>query len=134
MISPYILLTIGFLFILSELMFGSFYLFFCGLGFIIVAISSFFIEFTWYFQLVFSVVISVALIFILKKPFKKTINLNSDVKDDFLNESGEGVVKEGMIYYKGTLWHFEDGLSVKYKDGDVVKISQTKANKAIIEI
>ncbi|MDL0087884.1 NfeD family protein [Campylobacter gastrosuis] len=124
-------LIAGICLILAELMFGSFYLLFCGLGFLATGILSFFIDFSWYFGLILSAIFSIILIFALKKPFKKS--QKNEIKDDFLNERGFGVIKNDMVYFKGTFWHFDEGLKSKLKDGDRVEILSTKDNFAVIK-
>lgn len=51
-------------------------------------------------------------------------------KDDFLDESGQGVVKEGMVYFKGTLWRADtSGLN----EVQSVKVKGIQNGKIIIE-
>ena len=51
-------------------------------------------------------------------------------KDDFLDESGQGVVKDGMIYFKGTMWRADtSGLN----EGQSVKVKGIQNGKIIIE-
>lgn len=126
-----IFLIVGICLMLAELMFGSFYLLFCGLGFLATGILSFFIDFNWYFGLTLSAFFSLVLIFILKKPFKKS--QKNKINDDFLNECGFGVIKNDMVYFKGTFWHFDEGLKSKLNDGDRVEILSTKDNFAVIK-
>lgn len=130
MIPAYALLAFGFLLILAELMSGSLYLLFCGLGFLVAGGASFFTDMSWYIQLILAAFITLILTFTLKNPLKKTINKN-EIKDDFLNESGVGEVKENMVYYKGTLWHFDNSLNLK--NGDKVEILKTQGNKVILK-
>lgn len=130
MISPFLVLALGVFLIVAELLIGSFFIMFFGLGFLIVGVFGFFIEIFWYHQILFAAIISVVLLFTLKKPIKNRFyNSKNEVKDDFLNESGMGEVKEGKIYFKGTLWSYDGEL----KDGEKVQVIGTKGNKVILK-
>ncbi|WP_236861376.1 NfeD family protein [Campylobacter sp. RM16192] len=116
--------------IVAELLIGSFFIMFFGLGFLIVGIFGFFIEMLWYHQILLVAIISIILLFTLKKPIEeKFYNSKNEVKDDFLNESGIGEVKEGKVYFKGTLWNYDGEL----KEGDKVQVIGTKVNKVILK-
>ncbi|QKG29009.1 NfeD family protein [Campylobacter sp. RM16187] len=130
MISPFLVLALGVFLIVAELLIGSFFIMFFGLGFLIVGVFGFFIDMLWYHQILLAAIISVILLFTLKKPIKdKFYNSKNEVKDDFLNESGMGEVKEGKIYFKGTLWSYDGEL----KDGEKVQVIGTKGNKVILK-
>ena len=65
-----------------------------------------------------------------EKPLKAKFNQHeSEVKDDFLNESGEGEIREGMVYFKGTLWRYDGDLA----EGSKVRVRGTKGNKVVLE-
>lgn len=130
MMHPFLVLALGALLIVAELLIGSFFIMFVGVGFLIVGILGFFIDLLWYHQILLVAIVSVVLLFTLKKPIKeKFYNSKNEIKDDFLNESGEGEVKEGKIYFKGTLWSYDGDL----KEGSKVRIVGTKGNKVILE-
>ncbi|WP_169974064.1 MULTISPECIES: NfeD family protein [unclassified Campylobacter] len=130
MISPFLVLALGVFLIVAELLIGSFFIMFFGLGFLIVGFFGFFIDMLWYHQILLAAIISVILLFTLKKPIKeKFYSSKNEVKDDFLNESGIGEVKEGKIYFKGTLWNYDGEL----KEGEKVQIIGTKGNKVILK-
>ncbi|QCD52919.1 putative slipin-associated protein (NfeD domain) [Campylobacter sp. RM16192] len=130
MISPFFVLALGVFLIVAELLIGSFFIMFFGLGFLIVGIFGFFIEMLWYHQILLVAIISIILLFTLKKPIEeKFYNSKNEVKDDFLNESGIGEVKEGKVYFKGTLWNYDGEL----KEGDKVQVIGTKVNKVILK-
>lgn len=130
MIPPYLVLAFGMLLVVAELLVGSFFLLFFGLGFLAVGILGFFIDFSWHVQILLASLVSVALLVLLKKPMKEKFYSSKDeVKDDFLNESGEGEIKEGMVYFKGTLWSYDGDL----KDGQKVQVIGTKGNKVILK-
>ena len=66
----------------------------------------------------------------LRKPLKAKFNQHeSEVKDDFLNESGDGEIREGMVYYKGTLWRYDGNLA----EGTKVRVQGTKGNKVVLQ-
>lgn len=130
MISPFLVLAFGVLLIAAELLIGSFFIMFFGMGFLIVGIFGFFIDMLWYHQILIAAIISVILLFTLKKHIKeKFYNSKDEIKDDFLNESGEGEVREGMVYFKGTLWRYDGEL----KEGQKVQIIGTRGNKVILK-
>ena len=76
-------------------------------------------------------VFSLLSLLVLRKPIKSWFN-RSQVYEDTLCEGGEGEIREGMVYFKGTLWAYENSQRV-FKEGDKVKVIKIHNNKAIIE-
>ncbi len=132
-ITPEILLGIGIALITLEIFMFSFYLMWLGFGFLFIGIISYFYHFnSGLIQIALSSVLGVALLIIFKDKFKKYIFKNTPKsKDEFLDEAGEGVVKEGKVFYKGTFWEVEDD-SLLPQEGEKVKIKKVVANKVII--
>ena len=121
MIPAYLMLAAGVGLIMLEFMLGSFFVLFFGLGFLAVGVLGFFVDIA---------IVSLVLLFALRKPLKAKFNQHeSEVKDDFLNESGEGEIREGMVYFKGTLWRYDGNLA----DGSKVRVRATKGNKVVLE-
>lgn len=126
MISAYLLLAVAFVLAIIELLIGSFYVIFFALAFLFVGILSLFLSLNLAWQVILIVLISLISFVVFKKFFKKN-RKEENLKDNFLDESGEGVVQNGMIYYKGTLWQSSEieGL----KDGDKVRVTGVRANQ-----
>ncbi len=132
-VNPEILLGIGVALIALEIFMFSFYLMWLGLGFLIVGVISYFYPFeSGFVQLALSSVLGVVMLFLFKEKFQKYIFKNTPKsKDEFLEEAGVGVVKEGKVFYKGTFWEV-DGDSSLPNEGKKVNIKKVVANKVII--
>lgn len=125
MIAPLIMISVGVVFMILELLFMNFVLIFFGLGFLIVGAVNFGVKFGWEWQILLSFLLSLVLLFTLKKPLKRLFSKNSkSFNNEFLDESGVGEVKDGMVYYKGTFWKSDE--IKELKDGDKVEISGIK--------
>lgn len=139
--SFWFLIAFGLLFMFLELLLGSFFLIFVGASFLIVGFFDLIVEFenlfstkqyVFLFEGVMIGVIALFLIFFLRKPLQKWVFKKSEIyKEDFLNESGVGIVKEGMIEFKGTLWCYEGDQTLV--DGEKVRIKGIKNNKIVLE-
>ncbi len=132
-ITPEILLGIGVALIALEIFMFSFYLMWLGLGFILIGSVSYFYHFNGgLIQIALSSILGVALLILFKDKFKQYIFKDTPKsKDEFLDEAGEGVIKEGKVFYKGTFWEVE-GDSPLPSDGTKIKIKKVVANKVII--
>lgn len=130
-ISPYIMIGVGALLMAAELAFFSFYLLFFGLGFVIVGVVNFWLPSAWYHQIWHMLFVSLALLFFFRSWLLRKFGRSQGFKEDFLDEEGLGVVREGMIYYKGTLWHY-DGDEIE--EGRKVKVLKTRGNHVILDI
>lgn len=126
MLNAYLLLAIAFILAITELLLGSFYIIFFALAFLVVGLLSLFIPFNLVWQVLLIVFISVASLFVFKRKFKRG-KKTEDLNDNFLDECGEGVIQNGLIYYKGALWQSNqiEGL----KDGDKVFVKGVKDNQ-----
>lgn len=133
MISAYILFAFGAILMLLELLFGSFYLLFFGFGFVLIGFIGFFVTISWYLQILLSCVVSLVLIFALKKPLKKSLKSTHKFNENFLNDSGVGEIREGMVYFKGTLWRLDKTYNDKFKDGDMVEIVGVRDGRIILK-
>lgn len=124
----YILIATGFVLGIIELLLGSFYVIFFAIGFFIVGVLGLLVEISLEIKLVLCVVLSLGLLLLFKKFFKKNQEI---VKDNFLDESGFGIIKNGMVYYKGALWQANEISHLK--EGDKIKIKGVENNKLILE-
>ena len=130
MIPAYLMLAAGIGLDMLEFMLGSILVLLFWLGFIAFGVMGFFIDIAWEYQILLIATTSLVLLFALRKPLKAKFNQHeSEVKDDFLNESGEGEIREGMVYFKGTLWRYDGDLA----EGSKVRVLGTKGNKVVLE-
>ena len=121
--------SLALVFFIIELAFLDFSCFLIALALGISAICSLFIELSITIWAVISALLAVIFFFTIRAPLKRFF-MSRKSKDDFLDESGQGVVKEGMIYFKGTLWRADTrGLS----EGQSVKVKGIQNGKIIIE-
>ncbi|MBR8464378.1 NfeD family protein [Campylobacter sp. faydin G-24] len=128
MIDAYFMLAIGVVLMVMELALFSFYLLFFGLGFFIVGVLNFIIPFSWQFQILVSLAISLVLLVLFKNRLRIKFDKKT-IKEDFLDVEGIGVIKGDMLYYKGTFWHYDGD----FKDEEQVKVLKTSGNKADIQ-
>lgn len=134
-LSIYTLLGLGFVLIALEITLGSFYIMWLGIGFCVVGVIEYFYPFSSFLhQSAVALLIALLLLILLKKKVK-TFMLRSEkeIKDNFLNEEGEGTIKHGMVFFKGTLWEYEPK-DIKVEEGLRVRVKKTKKNRAIIEL
>lgn len=139
--SFWFLIAFGLLFVFLELLLGSFFLIFVGFSFLIVGFLDLVMGFenlfaTKQYMLLFEGVmigvIALFLIFSLRKPLQKWVFRKSEsYKEDFLNESGVGIVRGEMIEFRGTLWCYDGDRTLI--DGEKVRIKGIKNNKIILE-
>ena len=121
--------SLALVFFIIELVFLDFSCFLIALALGISAICSLFIELSITIWAVISALLAVIFFFTIRAPLKRFF-ISKKSNDDFLDESGQGVVKEGMIYFKGTLWRADtSGLS----EGQSVKVKGIQNGKIIIE-
>ena len=121
--------SLALVFFIIELVFLDFSCFIIALALGISAICSLFIELSITIWAVISALLAVIFFFTIRAPLKRFF-MSKKSKDDFLDESGQGVVKEGMIYFKGTLWRADtSGL----REGQSVKVKGIQNGKIIIE-
>jgi len=131
------MLSIGGMFCVAELLFMNFVLLFFGFGFILVGFLNFIVPFSWEWQLLSAFVLSFILIFVFKKPLNRAFHRTSgEYKDNFLDESGFGEIKNGMVYFKGTFWQsdeIDELIKNGAKEGDKVKVLGSSNGKIRVE-
>lgn len=121
--------SLALVFFIIELAFLDFSCFLIALALGISAICSLFIELSITIWAVISALLAVIFFFTIRAPLKRFF-MSKKSKDDFLDESGQGVVKEGMIYFKGTLWRADTS---SLSEGQSVKVKGIQSGKIIIE-
>lgn len=121
--------SLALVFFIIELVFLDFSCFLIALALGISAICSLFIELSITIWAVISALLAVIFFFTIRAPLKRFF-MSKKSKDDFLDESGQGVVKEDMIYFKGTLWRADTS---SLSEGQSVKVKGIQNGKIIIE-
>ncbi len=124
------LLALGIVLIGIEALLFSFVLLWIGIGFIAVAILSYFTLFaSGYVQIAVAVSIGLVLVLALRKWSMTLINKSADDTEEKIHASGVGIVEGGMIKMNGTYWQSDDDLS-GFSDGDRVEVVDIINNKA----
>ena len=121
--------SLALVFFIIELVFLDFSCFLIALALGISAICSLFIELSITIWAVISALLAVIFFFTIRAPLKRFF-MSKKSKDDFLDESGQGVVKEGMIYFKGTTWRADTS---DLSERQSVKVKGIQNGKIIIE-
>ena len=130
--SAWIFIAVGIVCVIAEVLFMDFTLIFFGIGFLSVGILSFFVGFSWQIQLLLAAVLSVVLLMLLKKRVKTAFfKPKEKLEDNFLNESGVGEIKNGMVYYKSTFWKSDEIANLN--EGDKVKVKGVKNGQIVLE-
>lgn len=153
--SALMLLGLGLGFIVAEIFFGSFFLFFIGLGLCITAGIEAFVGFgggsvegVYVWQAVSICAFAFLTLILLRKPIKLWFKGSQVYEDSLQNGGGMGEIQQGMVYFKGTLWAYEkaptldsNGLesstlesNTPLKEGDRVQVLEIRDNKAIIKV
>ncbi len=123
------LLALGIILIGIEALLFSFVLLWIGIGFIAVAILSYFTLFaSGYVQIAVAVSIGLVLVLALRKWSMTLINKSADDTEEKIHKSGVGIVEGGMIKMNGTYWQSDDDLSI-YNEGDRVEVVDIINNK-----
>lgn len=149
------LLGLGIGFIVAEIFFGSFFLFFIGLGLCITAGIEYImgfggssVESVYMWQAASICTFSFLCLIMLRKPIKSWFKGSQVYEDSLQNGGGVGEIQQGMVYFKGTLWAYElekspesseiDSKSaldsMALRDGDKVEILSIERGKAIIKL
>lgn len=147
--SAIILLGLGVGFIVVEIFFGSFFLFFIGVGLCITAGIEYIVGFgnmmggsvenAYMWQALSICVFSFLSLVLLRKPIKSWFKGSQVYKDSLQNGGGVGEIRQGMVYFKGTLWTYEEVSSnldsnTPLQEGDKVQVLEIRDNKAMIKV
>jgi membrane protein implicated in regulation of membrane protease activity len=132
-ISSSLLIAIGILLIGLEAIIFSFVIFFLGIGFIIVALISYFYTFDDAItQLALSFIIAIIGVYLFRGKLLNKISTPSEEKEERSHISGIGYIDEDMVKFDGTYWRCDDDLS-QYKNGDKVEIIDVVDNKVVLK-
>lgn len=135
-LSPLVLIAIGIALVALESILFSFVLFWIGMACIIVGGYSYFdtsLDLKWQLSLIS--IISMLLLLLLRAKFIELFLKSKDEKqkDDFLNETGYGIIKGTKVYYKATYWDIDPADNTNYKDGEKVFVLKAQKNTAYIK-
>ncbi|MDR2034515.1 MAG: hypothetical protein LBP89_07790 [Helicobacteraceae bacterium] len=115
-----------------ELVTGSFYLLWYGIGLAISGAVGWAIgNEAWIWQSA----IGLAIGFILMLSFRKRIIVKrkNEQKDEFLLVEGEGTIKEGgLVEFRGTLWQYKTDGDAEFAVGERVIVRPSAANRVAI--
>lgn len=150
------LLGLGIGFIVAEIFFGSFFLFFIGLGLCITAGIEYIVGFggssvesVYMWQAASICTFSFLCLIVLRKPIKSWFKGSQVYEDSLQSGGGVGEIQQGMVYLKGTLWAYEleskkslesseiDLRSLDsgtLRDGDKVEVLSIEKGKATIKL
>lgn len=133
-IAPILLIAMGIGLIALEALLLYFVILWFGLALLIVGLASYLIPFgdgLW--QLGAAAVLALVLLFSLRsRVFKRFMHAKGkEPHDDFLNESGEGIIKEGKVYYKATYWKIKSDAT--FEENERVKVLSTDGASATVE-
>ena len=129
----YYLLAVGILLIGVEALTFTFMLFFLGIGFIVVALLSYFgvYENAWA-QIASAFLIALISAFVLRKPLLERLSKPSKQQESKTHTHGIGIIEDGMVKFDGSYWQSANDLS-QFRNGQRVKVIKTQENKVYIE-
>ena len=134
-IAPLVLLAAGIVLIALESILFSFILLWIGVAFIIVSgITYAYIDIDLKWQISIISIVSLILLFALRSKFLKIFlkAKGKEHEDNFLSESGYGVIKNQKVYYKATYWDINPADENSYEDEQKVFVQKTEKNIAYI--
>ena len=133
-LAPLVLIGIGILLIALEIIVPLFFIIWFGFGFVICGLISFFYIFSdGLNQIALAFFISIILLIILRGKVLDYLNKNSkEIKTNFFDEEGKGIIKNGLVFYKGTFWEI-DSKDNDFADGEKVLVKGTYKNLAKVE-
>lgn len=134
--TPTVLVGIGIALVALESFILSFVVLWFGIGFIAIGILSAFVGFDdgiW--QIAGASLVALVLLAVLRvkamEKFLEPVDAK-ELHEDFLNESGYGVIKDGKVYYKATYWNIEHAEDESYVEGEEVFVESTHKGYAKI--
>lgn len=127
-----IFIIIGVILAIVELLVMDFTFIFFSAGFFITGLLSFGFHLDWDVQILLSFVLSFVLLIALKRPLKsRFFKPEEKHEDNFLDESGTGTVKNGMVYFKSTFWKSDEISDLN--EGDRVEILGVKNGQIVVK-
>lgn len=129
-IEPQYLLALGIALIAAEIVTASFVLFWFGIGFVLVSLFSVLYSFEdGSVQLAWAFGIGAVLMFLLRSRFVARFMNSKEHHTDSFEGGGEGVVKEGRVFFRGTYWDADvEGL----EEGEKVFVERLEHGRAVL--
>ncbi|MFV0481193.1 MAG: NfeD family protein [Campylobacteraceae bacterium] len=127
-------LIAGIIVLALEVLTGSFYLIWYGIGLSLSGAVGWAIgSDAWVIQSVIGLLIGLILMFAFRKRFLHKISTNKN-RDEFLLVSGKGIVREnGLVEFRGTTWKYESKSNDIFKINEEVQVTPTTSNTVFIE-
>ncbi|MDR1460505.1 MAG: hypothetical protein LBI78_02545 [Campylobacteraceae bacterium] len=127
-------LIIGVLILALELVSGSFYLLWYGFGLIISGAVGWAIgSEAWVVQSATGLGIGLILMVTFRKRLYDKV-MGRKIRDEFLLEEGEGVVKENnLVEFRGTTWQYDKDKDETFEINERVIVKPTKTNRVFIK-
>ncbi|MCR4942221.1 MAG: NfeD family protein [Campylobacter sp.] len=131
--SALLFVIVGVVFMIAEVLMLDFTFLLLGLGFVASGIVGFVLPISWEILAILAFVFSAVFLLLFKQKLKnKFLKPKENLQDNFLDESGMGVIQNGMVYYKSTFWKSDEinGLS----EGDKVKVLGVKNGQIVLNL
>ncbi|MDR2790594.1 MAG: hypothetical protein LBB59_06435 [Campylobacteraceae bacterium] len=128
------ILIIGVIILALEIAVGSFYLLWYGLGLVISGAIGWVIGYEdWIIQGVAGLAIGLVLMIFFRKRLAEKM-LGKKIKDEFLLEEGEGIIKEGgLVEFRGTTWRYDKEKNEIFEINERVTVRPTKTNRVFVK-
>lgn len=135
-IAPSYLIGAGIALIALEAVVFSFVVIWFGIASVLVGFLSYFILFNngiW--QIAVISIVALLLLFVLRT--KAMANFlkpkDEEYHDNFFDEKGIGIIKNGKVYYKATYWDIEYSMEHEITENERVEVLSIKGSTAIIK-
>jgi membrane protein implicated in regulation of membrane protease activity len=127
-------LIIGVAILALEVAVGSFYLLWYGLGLIVSGAVGWALgSEEWIMQGVIGLGIGLVLMVAFRKRLAEKM-LGKKIRDEFLLEEGEGVIKDGgLVEFRGTTWRYDKEKSDEFEINERVIVRPTKTNRVFVK-
>ncbi|MDR0408401.1 MAG: hypothetical protein LBH45_05775 [Campylobacteraceae bacterium] len=127
-------LIAGVLILALELLSGSFYLLWYGFGFVISGAVGWAIgSDAWIVQSAVGLGIGLILMIAFRKRLYDKM-MGRKIRDEFLLEEGEGVIKENnLVEFRGTTWQYDKDKDENFDINERVIVKPTKANRVFVK-
>ncbi|MDR1285286.1 MAG: hypothetical protein LBJ88_03700 [Campylobacteraceae bacterium] len=127
-------LIVGVLILALELISGSFYLLWYGFGLAISGAVGWAIgSDAWIAQSAIGLAIGLILMIAFRKRLYDKI-MGHKIKDEFLLEEGEGVIKENnLVEFRGTIWQYDKNKDETFEINERVIVKPTKTNRVFVK-
>jgi membrane protein implicated in regulation of membrane protease activity len=127
-------LIAGVLILALELLSGSFYLLWYGFGLIVSGAVGWALDSdAWLIQGVTGLGIGLVLMILFRKRLCGKM-MGRKIRDEFLLEEGEGVIREnGLVEFRGTIWQYDKNKDEIFEINERVIVKPTKTNRVFIK-